>query len=79
MAKLPKLVADHDYTPAEELAIWKEARVYASQNKSYSIRGRSYTRQDLPQINAMIRQLSSEVAASSGQSSVVIGRHARRV
>jgi hypothetical protein len=76
---MDKLVAENTYTPAEELALWKEARVFASQNKSYSIRGRNYTRQDLPLINQMIGQLTAEVNATSGRSTVVIGRHARRV
>ena len=76
---MAKLKAEYDYTPAEELALWKEARVYASQNKSYVIRGRAFTRQDLKEINGMIRQLTAEVAAAAGRLSVVIGRHARRV
>jgi hypothetical protein len=75
---MSKLTAAYEYTAAEELALWREARVYASQNKSYSLRGKTYTRQDLPQINAMISQLEKEISATSGKLSVVIGRHARR-
>lgn len=76
---MAKLVSEYTWTPEEELALWREARVYASQNKSYAIRGKTYTRQDLPVINDMIRQLSAEISAKSGKTSVVIGRHARRV
>lgn len=76
---MAKLTAAYDWSPAEELALWKEARVYASQNKSYTIRGKSYTRQDLDQINRMINQLTREVNAAAGMSAVVIGRRARPV
>jgi hypothetical protein len=74
---MAKLTAQYTWTAAEELALWKEARVYASQNKSYSIRGKSYNRQDLPLINKMISQLTAEVRSAS-QSSIVYSRHARR-
>lgn len=76
---MAKLTAAYEWTPAEELALWREARVYASQNKSYAIRGKTYTRQDLDQINRMIAQLEREVSSSAGNTSVVIGRHSRRV
>lgn len=76
---MAKLTPAYTYTPAEELALWQEARVMASQNKSYAIRGRVFTRQDLPLINQMVRQLTAEVNATAGRSSVVIGQHARRV
>lgn len=74
---MAKLTAQYTWTPAEELAIWKEARVYASQNKSYSIRNKTYTRQDLPLINQMITKLTNEVNAAAGRSTVVIGQHVR--
>lgn len=76
---MAKLAAQNTYTAAEELALWREARIFASQNKSYSIRGTTYTRQDLDTINKMISQLTAEANATAGNVSVAIGRHARRI
>lgn len=74
---MAKLTPAFTYTPAEELALWKEARVHASQNKSYTIRGKTYTRQDLKLINEMIQQLAAEIGAST-RSTIVTSRRARR-
>jgi hypothetical protein len=76
---MAKLTAAYTWTPEEELALWKEARVYASQNKSYAIRGKTYTRQDLDMINRQIDSLTNQISATSGKLRVAIGRHARRV
>lgn len=75
---MAKLAAGYEWTPEEELALWKEARVYASQGKSTVIRGKALTRRDLPEINAMITQLENRIAGRSGRQSVVLSRHGFR-
>ncbi len=76
---MAKLTAQYTWTTQEELDLWKEARVYASQNKSYAIRGKTYTRQDLDMINRQIQILTDQLAGAAGRPRVAIGRHARRV
>jgi hypothetical protein len=75
---MAKLTAQFDYTDAELLALYREALAALSQNKSYTIRGKSLTRTDLPQVREMIDWLERRVDAAAGNSAVVIGRHARR-
>lgn len=75
---MAKLTAANTYTDSELLALFREALAYASQNKSYSIRGTTYTRQDLPAIRAEISRLERSVNAAAGKLAIAYGRHARR-
>lgn len=75
---MAKLAAQYDYTDAELLALYREALAALSQNKSYSLRGKSLTRSDLPHVQEMIEWLERRVDAANNTNRLVIGQHARR-
>lgn len=57
------------------LADWKAAYKAASTGKSYTIAGRSLTRQDIPAIREQLAYLERELASlSRGQSGPVVRR-----
>lgn len=62
------------------IASWKAAYAAASTSKSYSIDGRSLTRQDIPEIQRQLRYLQGELAALSGQKQgpVIVQARVRR-
>lgn len=65
------------WTRAELLSLvdlWKAAYKAASTGKSYTIAGRSLTRQDLPEIRKQLTYLETELAALSGQRGPVFVR-----
>lgn len=76
---MAKLTAQYSYTDAELLALYREAVAALSQNKAYTLRGKSLTRADLDECRRMIEWLEKRVDAASNTDRVVIGRHARRV
>ena len=51
----------------ELIALWKAAYKAAATGKSYTIEGRSLTRQDLPEIQKQLAYLESEIAALDGK------------
>lgn len=75
---MAKLTAQYDYTDAELLALFREAKAYASQNKEYTIAGKTYRRQDLPDIEAAITKLERRINAAAGKLSVAVSQHGRR-
>jgi hypothetical protein len=61
-----KIVAEHEYTDQELLALVREAIAkIAGFNQSYSIRGREYTRADLPALYKLEASLQARVSAAS--------------
>lgn len=48
------------------IALWKAAYKAAATGKSYSIEGRSLTRQDIPEITAQLDRLQNELAVLDG-------------
>ena len=58
------------WTRAELLSLidlWKAAYKAAATGKTYSIEGRSLTRQDLPEIRKQLDYLGNELAALKGR------------
>lgn len=64
--------------PHVYLALLYEARAAAAMGKSYTLRGKTYTRQSLADLNREIARTEAQANGRAG-TSVVIGRHARRV
>ena len=80
MAKA-KIVADHEYTPAEQLAMWNQASMeLAKYGLSRSVHGRTLTMSDGEEVRRMIMHWEAKVAlGSAGQGSRTnVSRHARR-
>lgn len=75
---MAKLTAQFDYTDSEYLALLREARVFASQNKSYTIGNKTFTRQDLDDLTAEIEKVERRISAASRRPMVAFGQHARR-
>lgn len=74
---MAKLAAQYTYSDAELLALYREGLAMLSQNKSYSIRGKTYTRADEAFFIKMIAWLEGRIVAANRRSSVVHGRHTR--
>lgn len=61
------------------LALWKAAYRAAATGKSYSIEGRSLTRQDLPEIRRQLSFLESELSSlEKGRGPTFVAGRVRR-
>jgi len=61
-----KIVAAHEYTDQELLAIVREAIAKVTAfNQSYTIRGREYTRADLAELRQLEASLQAKITAST--------------
>lgn len=72
-----KLVAADTYTNSELWALYREALAFVSQNKSYTIRGKTYTRADEDFLARMEDKFRRLAAAELRGSTVAVGRHVR--
>lgn len=65
------------YTKEElhaEIAIWKKALAACATGKSYTIDGRTLTRQDIPAIRSHLDWLADMLAAAENRSSRILVR-----
>jgi hypothetical protein len=63
---MSKLVAEHDYTDAELLALWREAYAQLSVGgQEVTMRGRTFRAADLPHIRDQITWLESRISSNS--------------
>lgn len=67
-------MATPTYTDAELLVEVRAAIASALANKSYSINGRSFTRQDLSQLRDMEKHYEAKIARTSGRTRPAVAR-----
>ncbi len=74
---MAKITATDSWTDAELLALYREALVELSVAQSTTLRGKTVTRVQIPDIIKMISWLENRISAASCGSRVVLARHGR--